>query len=429
LGEFANAILCYLLLYSTTDDATVTSKEHCILQSMKRKLLVFALIGTTMGGLAWYWQGRASTSLIASKPAPAISNQTAKTAGNTVRMYAMGDMLPHDSVVAQAKNSIEYDFANYFATIKTLYSDADAVFCNPEAPVSGDTYGVSGYPAFNAPSAFARDLRADNGAGCNVITMGNNHINDRGQAALNSSIDVWQNLKPVAVSGANKNATQQQQVPVFTQNGITIAFVALNEYHNRAPSNTYAANSLTDEALVRSLMTKATSSADAVIVSIHWKQENRTKSSSEQQRYARLVATLGADVIIGTGPHVWQEVAYLPSTHGKQTLVWYSIGNMLSSQLTVDQLTSGIAGFSIHKDQTNKITIDTITIDPTFMSYDWPPADKAAQNLAARSNLRLRPLKDADASIQTMFGLNYSANERLSFLKQTVGTDVPVVYR
>ncbi len=272
-------------------------------------------------------------------------------------------------------------------------------------------------------------MRGEAGSGCNVITMGNNHINDRGQAALNSSVDIWRSLKPLAVTGANKNASDQQQVPTFTKNGVKIAFVALNEYHNRQPAGSYATNSLQDEALVRSLMTTATNSADAVIVSIHWKQENNTKSSSEQQRYAKLVASLGADIIVGTGPHVWQEVAYVPSTGGKQTLVWYSIGNMLSSQLTVEQLTSAVAGFTIRKDESGKVAVDTITIDPTFMSYSWPAAAKTAENLAARTNLKLQPLKDANSDIQTMFGSNRSASERLAFLRQTVGTSVPVNYR
>ena len=105
------------------------------------------------------------------------------------------------------------------------------------------------------------------------------------------------------------------------------------------------------------------------------------------------------------------------------------MGNMLSSQLTIDQLTSGVAGFTITKDDSNKIAIDTITIDPTFMSYDWLAAAKAAENLAARTNLRLQALKNANTSIQSMFGPSRSADERLAFLKQTVGADVAVTYR
>lgn len=395
-----------------------------------KKIMAIAGVFAALGMGLWYWQLRTTAD---DTTDTGSARKTAETntavAKNSVRMYAMGDMLPHDSVVSQAKQSNDYNFTRYFSDIKPLYEDADALFCNPESPVSGDKYGVSGYPAFNAPSAFARDLRAPSGAGCNVITMGNNHINDRGQDVLNDSVDIWRGLEPLAVTGANKSLTEQQQVPTFTHNGVTIALVALNEYSNRPSANSYALNSLEDETLLRNLMAIATKNADAVIVSVHWKQENITRSTSAQQKTVSLLANLGADVIIGTGPHVWQEVAYVPSTNGDQTLVWYSIGNMLSSQLTIDQLSSGIAGFTIHKEDNGNIRVDTITINPTFMSYDWPAADKLADNLAARTNLRLQPLKSANTNIQTMFGDSHSSDERLRFLKQTVGNSVPVTYR
>lgn len=394
-----------------------------------KRIVTFVALLTAVGIGLWFWQSNktASRSESTSSNTPESATKAEETK-NSVRMYAMGDMLPHDSVVTQAKQGETYNFSNYFSDIRSLYSDADAVFCNPEAPVSGDKYGISGYPAFNAPTEFARDLRDTKGAGCSVITMGNNHINDRGAAVLNDSIDIWRGLDTLAVTGANKNPTEQQQVPTFTKNGVKIAFVALNEYNNRPPANSYALNSLGDEALVENLMTTAQKSADAVVVSIHWKQENITQSTAAQRAAVARVAALGADIIIGTGPHVWQEVDTVPSVNGKQTLVWYSIGNMLSSQLTVDQLTTGIAGFTIHKDS-GSVKVDSATIDPVFMSYDWPAAAKASGNLAARTNLQLQPLKQANDSIQDMFGQRHSASERLEFLKQTAGSTVPITYR
>ncbi|MFZ1483693.1 MAG: CapA family protein [Candidatus Saccharimonadales bacterium] len=395
---------------------------------MKKLWVVAVLVVVSSVGL-WLWTAKDSSSPTSDNKAASKTSPQPQQAKNSVRMYAMGDMLPHDSVVSQAKQGNSYNFTSYFSSVQPLYKDADAIFCNPEAPVSGDTYGVSGYPAFNAPTAFARDLASSSGAGCNVITMGNNHINDRGQDVLEDSVAVWRGIKPLAVTGANTSPAEQKQVPTFTQNGVTVAVVALNEYNNRPPANSYALNSLSDETLVKTLMTTAKGSADAVIVSIHWKQENITQSTAAQRAAVARVAALGADVIVGTGPHVWQEVAYVPSSSGKQTLVWYSIGNMLSSQLTIDQLTSGIAGFTIHKEGNGAVKVDTITIDPTFMSYTWPAAAKAADNLAARSDLRLQPLKDADSRIAAMFGPSRSSAERLDFLKQTVGSDVPVTYR
>ena len=80
------------------------------------------------------------------------------TAPNQLVFAAMGDQLAHDSVVAQAKTGSTYDFAPYFTAIRPLYKNADVVFCNPETLMAGQQLGISGYPTFNAPNEFARDL-------------------------------------------------------------------------------------------------------------------------------------------------------------------------------------------------------------------------------------------------------------------------------
>jgi len=62
----------------------------------------------------------------------------------TLRFAAMGDMLAHDSVVANAKTASGYDFTRYFSKIKNTYSNADIVFCNPETPAAGKNLALVG---------------------------------------------------------------------------------------------------------------------------------------------------------------------------------------------------------------------------------------------------------------------------------------------
>lgn len=121
-----------------------------------------------------------------------ISDQS--TPESSFIMSAMGDMLAHDSVVQQAKTADGYDFSPYFASITPLLQNSDVIFCNPETTSAGVEYGISGYPTFNAPTEFARDLRK---AGCDVINLASNHISDKGQAALHVTLDVWEAEKPL----------------------------------------------------------------------------------------------------------------------------------------------------------------------------------------------------------------------------------------
>jgi poly-gamma-glutamate synthesis protein (capsule biosynthesis protein) len=347
------------------------------------------------------------------------------TSPNQLVFAAMGDQLAHDSVVAQAKTGSTYDFTPYFTHIRPLYKNADVVFCNAETLVAGQQLGISGYPTFNAPNEFARDLVK--GAGCNLIGLANNHANDKRQAGIDANIEVWQKRPILAYSGSNRSAEEQQTIRYFTKNGIKVAFLAFADYSNNTNLTSYGLNIYHDDALFTSQLKEARANADAVIVSLHWGVEDTKNINSDQAATAQKAADLGADVVIGTGPHVLQKTVWLDGANSKRTLVWYSIGNMLSSQLAVNELTSGIAGFTLVK-QSNGVTVESPTFKATFMSYDWPAADRTAEKLTTRSNLKLQPLSDAAGRPEAMFGNTYSVSERTRYVRDTITANAGVTF-
>ena len=341
---------------------------------------------------------------------------------NTLQLTAMGDMLAHDSIVAQAKTADGYDFTPYFTQIHTLYDGSDLVFCNPETPVAGDTLGVSGYPSFNAPSAFARDLRK---TGCNTINLATNHIFDKGQEGIDTTRSVWEAQKPLLLSGANRNHDEQSSVSYTTVNGIRCAFVAFADFSNIEGFAPHSINIYHDTDLVTRLLSEARVKADVVIVSAHWGNEDSNQVNDDQKQAATLFTTLGADIVIGTGPHVLQTVQWMNRPDGHKTLVWYSIGNMLSSQLAVDELTGVIADMTIRKTD-NGISVEKVQARPTYMSYDWSQADRAAERLSTRTHFMLQPLASAGDRVSNMFE-NETVATRMTYVKATLGSDVSVV--
>lgn len=387
----------------------------------KRWLIISAVAAAVLilGTVAALWMLRGqdkkqtATANKPETPAVTIPEKTDKV----IHLAMMGDMLAHDSVNAQAKTASGYDYTPYFTKIKPLYKDADVVFCNPETPVAGDTYGVTGYPSFNAPSAFARDLVQ--GAGCNVINLASNHQADKGQAGIDASLAVWKDQKPYAYSGMNSSATEQNTVSYFTVNEVKVAFLAFMDFSNSTLPNGYSVNSYHNTVLVQKLMAGARQNAQIVLVSAHWGTEDSNSVNADQQATAQMFADSGATIVIGTGPHVEQAVTTLTASDGRSVPVWYSVGNMLSSQLGINGLTSGVALADIDM-SSGKPAVKNLAFAPTFMSYEWSAADKAAGNLLARHNLKLQPLSDADAAIQSMFGSNYSAAERKAYLERVL---------
>lgn len=355
------------------------------------------------------------------KPMPVVSTPAAEAEVpmKSIRLAAMGDMLPHDSVVQQAKVAAGYDFAPYFSNITDTYAPSDVIFCNGETVVAGQELGIAGYPTFNAPQEFARDLAKS--AKCNLVNMANNHIFDKGQRGIDISRQVWES-HGVVVSGANRSLEEQDTVSYITKNDIKIAFVAFADFSNQQGYAAHSINFYHDKALVEKLLTKARSTADVVIVSAHWGDEDSTMVNDDQESTAQLFADLGADVVIGTGPHVLQKATMLKGKDGRDTLVWYSIGNMLNSQLAVNELTSIIPQFTITP-QANGVTINDITVQATYMSYEWLQADRAAERLSARKNLILDTLQGSKDRIPLMFA-GESLTSRAQYISDTLGSDV-----
>lgn len=378
-------------------------------------LIGFAAASTTMNILI-----NRAVQPSAQQPEPLVT--AAETTVKSIRLVAMGDMLAHDSVVDGATTADGYDFTQYFELIRPAIDTADIVFCNPESPVAGTTLGVSGYPSFNAPEEFARDLSS---VGCNMINLATNHINDKGQAGIDASRTIWESLDATWLHGANRDQQQQEAVSVATVNGVRVGFVAFADFSNSPPTYGYSLNRYDDTALVERTMAAVLSQSDIVVVSAHWGDEGSVVPNEEQKSIARRFTELGADIIIGTGPHVLQPVETVVAGDN-QALVWYSIGNALSSQLEVNELTGIVAQMTIDYDTTNKsLTVSNIDAVPTFMSYKWSPADRRSENLAARSNLRLDYVANSSNEIQTMFP-GETSKSRLDYVEATLGDEVKI---
>ena len=296
---------------------------------------------------------------------------------NSLRLIATGDMLPHDTVNLRAETSSGYDYKQFFINVQELFDSADIAICNQEAPSGGDTFGVSGYPSFNAPVEFAEDLSA---VGCNVIGLANNHLGDKGNGALEATIKTWQGLEPLAQSGVG-----EPKVSYFDQAGFRFAFLAFTDHQNRFNSLVYPMT----ETFVEPLLQEAQSNADYVIVNAHWGSEVDTNVLDSQREWANRLAELGADVVFGSGPHVLQPVEKIGDT-----TVWYSLGNMLSTQLELEQL---IGGFAVMDFDTadGELKLKHTSFFPTYMHYEWTANEEAAQDLLARRNLLIYPIESA----------------------------------
>ncbi len=389
-----------------------------------RKVIIGALLILLIGAFCyWFFQIKQFTTDVKVQEPETTGSKTTEAENNIIHFAAMGDMLAHDTIIANAKTSTGYDFARYFTNIRSSYSDADLIFCNQEGLSSGEEYVISGYPAFNAPIKYSADLQS--GAGCNMINLANNHMGDKGVSATNATIDNWASLKPLLISGANKSADDQNKVSYATINNIKVGYVSFMDFNNNTDTPSYSVNNYHDDALLRNLMSQARANADVVIVSLHWGIEDSAVLSDDQRNTAELVSSLGADVIIGTGPHVLQPVHIVDRADGGKTVIWYSLGNMLSSQLTIQELIGGIAQFDIVKGDDDRISVNNLSFIPTYMHYEWTADQAATSDYLSRKNVMIYPLNDAAVPLSKSL-FNTTIGDQKQYVINTLGADVVV---
>ena len=354
------------------------------------KIIIFsAFIALVAGITGFTYLSSYNATTKQSKVRIGKSKQSPKS--STIRMIASGDNIAHDSINKYAKTASGWDYTQFFVNIKPIFDKADIRFCNLEIPTAAPGAGsVSGYPVFNAPSEFSRDLSK---TGCNVINTATNHANDKHQAGIDATLKTWDDLPKLAIAGTNRNSEDQQKVKYFTVKGVKFAFLAYNYESNDSNKTAYAVN-MFDEELMKKQLAEAQTQKAYTIVSVHWGTEDSEGIDTAQEKWSNFLAENGADVVIGTGPHVIEPVKKLPKGGGGETLVWYSIGNLLSTQLKIEELVGGFAvmDFEVKDD---KPQIKNIGFLPTYMHYEWTPSEAAAQDLLARKNIKLYLLDQA----------------------------------
>lgn len=253
-----------------------------------------------------------------------IKEETSK-----VSLVMVGDALLHSSVYKDAYKDGKYDFSSQLEFIKPIVQNYDLAFYNQETILGGTEIGLSDYPTFNSPKEFGDNML---GIGFNIVNLATNHTMDRGERAIQSSCEYWNSKKEtVLFAGSYCSKEEQDEIKIFEKNGIKYTMLSYTYGTNGIAvpeGKEYLVNLYSDEK-AKADIEKVRDKVDLLLVSMHWGIEYKTEPTEEQKREAKYLANLGADIIIGTHPHIIEPVTYIDDT-----LVIYSLGNFISAQST-----------------------------------------------------------------------------------------------
>ena len=238
-----------------------------------------------------------------------------------VTLIAVGDDLVSDSVLYTAKRSDgTYDFSSVYEKMKPDFKKADIAIINQETILGGDKFEYKGYPCFNTPDSMGKAIMD---AGFNIVQQASNHSYDTGVEGIEHCIKYWKkHKKKVLMVGLNENEEEYNTIPIFKCKGIKFAILnytyGLNGF--KLPEDKGYLVNLLDDAhwdKVKSDIEKAEQIADFTIVLPHWGQEYvQPDPIPEQEKWAKMMVEAGADLIIGTHPHVVEKIQWIKSDNG-----------------------------------------------------------------------------------------------------------------
>ncbi len=253
-----------------------------------------------------------------------VSDNIAEEIPRGITVVAVGDIMlgtnyPSESYLPPNNNPYPL-----LAEVKPYLTDATVTMGNLEGVFSGK----SGTPkecrdsancyVFRMPESYL-DCIID--AGFDVLSMANNHVNDYGwEGRVNTSRHLSDNGMPHA-------GLVNQPFTIIEREGYKIGFAAFAPHMGTADMKDYAG--------AKRLVSMLNDSCDFVLVFFHGGAEGKDFQYVTRQdesflgynrgnvyRFAHDVIDAGADLVMGSGPHVTRAVEIY-----KDRLIGYSLGN------------------------------------------------------------------------------------------------------
>lgn len=245
-----------------------------------------------------------------------------------------------------------------FAQTADRLSAAALTVGNLECTLSKEGRATHGGDSFGAdPRALAGVRRA----GYDILTLGNNHLGDYGDAALVRTVAVARG-EGFATTGAGESIAAARDPARVEAGGlrfVVLAFDAVGESPEAGPASPGVVwlrmppitgpLAAADLAAVEQSVRAARASADVLVVVPHWGREYSHRPVADQYTVAHRLVEAGADAVIGMHQHWVQPIEVYrgrPVVHG--------LGNFVFDMTFSEQVQQAVVVELVHWGRTLK---------------------------------------------------------------------------
>ena len=361
----------------------------------------------------------------------------------TASVIAVGDNLYHQSLIdAGVSEDGTWNYDKIYTHITDAIKDADIRMIDQETVFTTDHDNVSSYPSFATPTEVGDAIIK---AGFNVVESANNHIDDFGEGFLTDTLNFWKtNYPDVTLIGIHDSQEDADTVKIREVNGIKIAFLDYTYGTNVGgiEGKDYMIDMIRKDKIT-TMIQKAKQQADCIIFVAHWGTEDETMPNEYEKQWAAYLMEQGVNVIIGGHPHVLQPYGRLTDDKGNETVVFYSLGNFVSTQQKLEELLGGMAKFTIQKTAKNgktSVKILTPTVEPLVMHYNSDSGEFGpymlsdyTEELASQNGVQkyigdgVFTLDNLKKKFNEIMSMNVTPSTGTNLLDVTINTDLNMI--
>lgn len=344
------------------DTYTLSDLEHLVeVRGMPRRKQSQAKF-RSVRSLGWPWAALLSAALLSASCLlsflPAASVRSYEGGGeDSLILDFVGDVMLGRNILALGGSS---GYGGLFSHVEGYWEAADLVFANLETAVLSDD--VSAYEEdekeIHLWSTY-EGVEAAMEAGVNVWACANNHAFDYSERAVLELTEYFRS-EDIAYAGIGDCLEDAARYALIEAGGARIAFLSITDVYYRSALATETQGGVLSTAYrdYNRLVYEASQAADLTVVYIHWGTENGVAVNDRQRTLGRHLADAGADIIIGSHPHVVQEV----ELYG-DSVIFYSLGNFLFDQGNTYARDSVMAEYTLGADGSGAFRLYTVRIE------------------------------------------------------------------
>lgn len=281
----------------------------------RKPLIVTVVILLSLGGYSVVANQRTPTSVL-----QAVVERVVERRVEPVEILFLGDLMIDRGVASHAET---HGDASLLAGVENLFAGMDSIVANLEGTITN-------YPSVARPHhtdlrftfdpRFAPYLKQ---AGITVVSLSNNHTDDFG---ADGYAQTKRHLDAAGIVSFGSPANDRDISTHIVVGDTRVCFVGYQGFVN------------TDPAPIADEIRRIRSECDVMAATMHAGEEYERSYTPLQQRAAYAFIDAGADVVIGTHPHI---VTPLEMYKGKA--IFYSLGNFLFDQHFSWATTHGLA--------------------------------------------------------------------------------------